>query len=201
MAPRSLVRGQWSGLHENEIVQRSASAPAAGSLAQPRRRYDAGVDQPIDGDEWFGLTDSELPIGAAYDWAVRPHCGAVVLFSGTIRDHADGRSGVEHLTYEAYEEQVVPRFTEIGDELRRRWPETGRIALLHRLGRLGIGESSVIAVVSAPHRAEAFEAARFAIDALKEAAPIWKHEVWADGADWGTGAHDVRDAGSVGSPG
>jgi molybdopterin synthase catalytic subunit len=127
------------------------------------------VDQPLDGDDWFGLTESELPIGAAYDWAVRPQCGAVVLFSGTIRDHADGRPGVEHLTYEAYEEQAVPRFAEIGAELRRRWPDTGRVVLLHRLGQLGIGESSVIAVVSAPHRAQAFEAARFAIDALKEA--------------------------------
>lgn len=138
-------------------------------------------------------------MGVAYDWAIRPQCGAVVLFSGTIRDHADGRSGVEHLTYEAYEEQAVLRFAEIGAELRRRWPHTGRVVLLHRLGRLGIGASSVVAVVSAPHRAEAFEAARFAIDALKESAPIWKHEVWADGADWGTGAHDIRDARSVGS--
>lgn len=157
------------------------------------------MDQPIDGDDWFGLTESELPIAVAYDWAIRPHCGAVVLFSGTIRDHADGRSGVEHLTYEAYEEHVVPRFAEIGEELRRRWPDTGRVGLLHRLGRIEIGDSSVVAVVSAPHRAEAFEAARFAIDALKESAPIWKHEVWADGADWGTGAHDVSDPRSVGT--
>ncbi len=158
------------------------------------------MDQPLDGDDWFGLTDAELPIGAAYDWATRPDCGAVVLFSGTIRDHADGRPGVEHLTYEAYEEQVVPRFAEIGAELRRRWPDTGRVVLLHRLGRLEIGESSVVAVVSAPHRAQAFEAARFAIDALKESAPIWKHEVWGEGADWGTGAHEVRDPRSVGAP-
>ena len=157
-----------------------------------------GVEGPPEGDEWFGLTDRELPIGAAYDWAVRSHCGAVVLFSGTIRDHSEGRDGVEHLTYEAYDEQVVPRFAEIGAELRRRWPDTGRIVLLHRTGRLEVGESSVVAVVSAPHRAEAFEAGRFAIDALKESAPIWKHEVWADGADWGTGAHEVRDARSVG---
>jgi molybdopterin synthase catalytic subunit len=71
---------------------------------------------------------------------------------------------------------------------------------LHRVGRLEIGESSVVAVVSAPHRAQAFEAGRFAIDALKESAPIWKHEVWADGADWGTGANDVRPAHSVGRP-
>ena len=64
-----------------------------------------------------------------------------------------------------------------------------RVALLHRVGRLELTESSVIAAVSAPHRPEAFEAARYAIDALKASAPIWKHEVWADGADWGTGAH------------
>jgi len=122
-----------------------------------------------------------------------------VLFSGTIRDHAEGRDGVEQLTYEAYEEQVVTRFGEIGAELRRRWPDTGRVALLHRVGTLHVGESSVIAVVSAPHRAEAFEAARYAIDALKESAPIWKREVWADGVDWGTGAHEVRDPRSVGT--
>lgn len=157
-----------------------------------------GVQPPAEHDDWFGLTASELPIGGAYEWAVRPSCGAVVLFSGTIRDHAEGRHGVEHLTYEAYEEQVVPRFAEIGAELRRRWPDTGRVALLHRTGRLEIGESSVVAVVSAPHRAEAFEAARYAIDALKESAPIWKHEVWADGADWGTGSHDIRDPRAVG---
>ena len=157
------------------------------------------MEAPADGDDWFELTDHDLPVSAAYDWAVQPSCGAVVLFSGTIRDHAEGRDGVEHLTYEAYDEQVVPRFTAIGDELRRRWPVVGRVAILHRVGRLGVGESSVIAVVSAPHRPEAYEAARFAIDALKESAPIWKHEVWLDGADWGTGATDLRDARTVGA--
>lgn len=156
------------------------------------------MQEPPDGDDWFGLFDSDLPIASAYDWAVRPSCGAVVLFSGTIRDHAEGRSGVEHLTYEAYEAQAVVRFVDIGTELRRRWPDTGRVGLLHRVGQLTVGESSVVAVVSAPHRTEAFEAARYAIDALKESAPIWKHEVWADGADWGTGAKDLRDARSVG---
>lgn len=157
------------------------------------------VEVPEHGDDWFGLSSGELPIGAAYEWAVQPSCGAVVLFSGTIRDHAEGRTGVEHLTYEAYEEQAVVRFASIGAELRERWPDVGRIALLHRLGQLSIGESSVIAVVSSPHRPQAFEAARFAIDALKESAPIWKHEVWADGADWGTGAQPIIDAVDVGA--
>ena len=128
-----------------------------------------------------------------------PRCGAVVLFSGTVRDHADGRDDVQYLTYEAYDEQVQPVFSSIVDELRTRWPDTGRVVLLHRTGRLELEESSVIAVVSAPHRPEAFEAARYAIDALKESAPIWKHEVWADGSDWGTGAHDVADPRTVGS--
>ncbi len=157
------------------------------------------VEAPTDGDEWFAITELELPVGAAYEWAVLPRCGAVVLFSGTVRDHAEGRDDVQHLTYEAYEEQVVPVFASIAEEVRRRWPDTGRVVLHHRVGRLELGESSVIAVVSAPHRPGAFEAARYAIDALKEAAPIWKHEVWADGADWGTDAHDLVDPSAVAS--
>ena len=76
----------------------------------------------------------------------------------------------------------------IDAELRHRWPDTGRVALIHRTGMLGVTESSVLACVSAPHRPEAFEAARFAIDALKASAPIWKRETWSDGTDWGTGA-------------
>jgi molybdopterin synthase catalytic subunit len=128
-----------------------------------------------------------------------------VLFSGTVRDHAVDESGelrdqVESLTYEAYESQVVPRFEAIDVELRLRWPETGRVVLIHRTGSVDLGESSVIAVVSAPHRAEAFEAARFAIDALKASAPIWKREVWRDGADWGISSGAPVDAASVPTP-
>ena len=158
-----------------------------------------GVTPPDDGDDWLGITDQELPITGAYDWAVLPRCGAVVLFSGTVRDHAEGRTDVQSLEYEAYDTQVVAVFETIVAELRRRWPDTGRVVLLHRTGRLGLEESSVVVVVSAPHRPEAFEAGRYAIDALKESAPIWKHEVWADGSDWGTGAHDVADPRTVGS--
>ena len=149
---------------------------------------------PDDGHDWLELTADELRIGAAYDWAVRPDCGAVVLFSGTVRDHAEGRTGVTSLTYEAYEEHVVPRLERIAAELRRRWPEAGRVVLWHRVGELGLGESSVVVAVSAPHRAEAFEAARFGIDALKASAPIWKKESWGEGADegWALGAQEVR---------
>jgi molybdopterin synthase catalytic subunit len=159
------------------------------------------VHAPIDGDDWLGLTDAVLPVDEAYQWAVRPDCGAVVLFSGTVRDHAaddaGARTGVQHLTYEAYDEQVVPRMRAIVDETRTRWPSVGRLALLHRTGRIELSESSVVVVASAPHRPEAFSAARFAIDALKASVPIWKHEVWAEGSSWGTGAHDVTDAAAV----
>ena len=165
---------------------------------------------PDDGDTWVGLCVEALPVGAVHDWCVLPRTGAVVLFSGVVRDHAtddDGvvRSGVQQLEYEAYESQVVPSFTAFADELRRRWPLTGRIALLHRIGLIALGEPSVVAAVSAPHRPEAFEAARYAIDALKSSAPIWKREEWqaSDGtvlAGWGTGAHDLVDPAVVGAP-
>jgi molybdopterin synthase catalytic subunit len=146
---------------------------------------------PTTGNDWLALTSEALPVGDVYEWAGRPDCGAIVLFSGTVRDHAEGRDGVEHLTYEAYEEAVVPQMAAIAAEARRRWPMIGRIALLHRTGRLELGESSVLAVVSTPHRPEAFEAARFAIDALKASVPIWKHETWRDGSAWGTGATPI----------
>jgi molybdopterin synthase catalytic subunit len=155
------------------------------------------VHPPAQGETWLALTAEALPVAAAYDWCVRPDCGAVVLFSGTVRDHAEGRSGVAHLTYEAYEEQVLPRLEAIAAEIRRRWPRTGRIALLHRIGRLELGESSVIVAASAPHRAEAFAAARFGIDTLKETVPIWKQETWEGGRDWALGAHELTDVASA----
>lgn len=159
------------------------------------------MEAPVHGDEWLGLTDAEIPIGAVYEWTLRPDCGAVVLFSGTVRDHAEGRTDVEFLEYEAYDELVVPKLREIVAETRVRWPDVGRIALIHRVGRLGLGESSVIACVSSPHRPEAFVAARFAIDALKASVPIWKRESWEGGSDWGTGASDLVDAADVPSMG
>ncbi len=144
-------------------------------------------------DLWLGLTDARLPVGAAADWAVLPRCGAVVLFSGTARDHAPGREGIEQLEYEAYEEHVVPRLGAIADEMRQRWPELGRIALLHRVGVVPVGESSVVVVASSPHRPDAFEAARFGIDTLKATVPIWKRERWADGESWGLEAQHIVD--------
>lgn len=147
------------------------------------------VLQPA-GETWIALTGEPLPVGDIAEWAVRPDCGALVLFSGTVRDHADGRSGVTRLVYEAYAEQVEPRLTAIAEEARQRWP-LGRLALLHRVGELTLGESSVICAATSAHRSEAFEAARWCIDTLKATVPIWKRETWDGGEDWGLCAHDV----------
>jgi molybdopterin synthase catalytic subunit len=96
------------------------------------------------------------------------------------------------MTYEAYEEEATNRFAEIAGEARRRWPDLERVALLHRVGDLALSDTSVAVVVSAPHRSEAFEAARFCIDTLKETAPIWKREHWDGGSDWAEQAQPVR---------
>jgi molybdopterin synthase catalytic subunit len=115
----------------------------------------------------------------------------VVLFSGAVRNHADHRTDVHQLEYEAYDAYVVPKLGEIGAEIRLRWPTVGRIAMLHRVGVLALGEIAVVVSVSAAHRPEAFAAARFGIDALKAAVPIWKREHWSGGSDWGLAATDL----------
>ena len=97
------------------------------------------------------------------------------------------------LEYEAYEEEVVPRLARIADAIRDRWSEVGRVALLHRIGKLSLGEVSVIVAVSAPHRVEAFAAAQYGIDTLKSSVPIWKRETWSGGDDWGLCGHVIED--------
>ena len=145
-----------------------------------------------DGD-WVGITDEPLPVADALSWAVVPRCGGVVTFDGTVRDHADGREGVQTLDYEAYEGPATERLRDLAVEARQRWGGVGRIVLLHRVGRLELQEAAVVVVVSAPHRDEAFEAARWCIDTLKATVPIWKKEEWAGGSGWGTDARPVDD--------
>jgi molybdopterin synthase catalytic subunit len=155
------------------------------------------VGVPASGHDWTDITADALPVAEVAQWVVRPGCGAFVVFAGTVRDHAEGRPGVVALAYEAYVEQAEARLRALADEARRQWPAIGRIALLHRVGELAVGDVSVVVAVSAPHRAESFEAARWCIDTLKATLPIWKRETWADGVDWGTGAHDIEDVEGV----
>jgi len=151
----------------------------------------------LDSNVWLEITASALDVGAVYDWSVTDTCGAVVLFSGTVRNHSEGRTGVHTLSYEAFEEEVIPKCREIVSEMKNQWSDLVRIALIHRVGDLKLGESSVLVVVSAPHRPEAFEAARFGSDALKATVPIWKREAWATGSDWALGAQHVTTVDQV----
>jgi molybdopterin synthase catalytic subunit len=133
------------------------------------------------------VTDAPLDAGEAMAFAADPAAGGTVLFAGTVRDHSDA-GDVTGLSYEAWEERAVEQLEAIGAEIFERWP-VGRVALLHRIGELGIGETSVLVCCSAPHRAEAFEAARHGIERIKTDVPIWKKERLLTGeAHWVMGS-------------
>jgi molybdopterin synthase catalytic subunit len=114
--------------------------------------------------------------------ATRASDGGVVTFEGVVRDHARGKR-IRYLEYDAYPEMAEERMAAISAEVEQRW-QTDHVAIVHRIGRLEIGECSVVVVVACPHRAEAFDACRYAIDTLKTTVPIWKKEVAEDGEEW-----------------
>jgi molybdopterin synthase catalytic subunit len=111
-----------------------------------------------------------------------PSVGGVVAFEGVVRDTNKGKR-IRYLEYEAYPEMAEAEMARIAAEVTRRWG-ADRVALVHRVGRLEIGECSVVAMVACAHRAEAFEACRYAIDTLKSTVPIWKKEIAEDGEEW-----------------
>lgn len=120
----------------------------------------------------------------------RPEDGAVVVFEGVVRNNTKGRATL-YLEYECYEQMALKQIAEIGREIAIQY-EVGRLGIVHRLGRLEIGEASVVVVATAPHRRPAFHAALEAIDRLKREVPIWKKEIFADGAVWVDGEWDER---------
>lgn len=133
------------------------------------------------------VVEDGIDVGGLLEEVGHPEAGAVALFLGTVRNHSPRREGVTHLEYEVYANQVCGKINEVVSEAARRWSVIA-MAVEHRMGRVDVGEVAVAVAVSSAHRAEAFAAARYLIDELKERAPIWKKEHWEGGAEWSLGS-------------
>jgi len=129
----------------------------------------------------FAVTFAPLLLEEIYTLADDAANGAVVMMSGTVRNQTEGKSVVA-LEYQAYEPMAVRVFQQIAIEIRRQWSDVNRVVIHHRVGRLQIGEISVLVAVGCPHRSEAFAACQYGIDTLKHHAPIWKKEFSTDGS-------------------
>jgi molybdopterin synthase catalytic subunit len=128
------------------------------------------------------LSDRPLDVAEVVARVNGHDAGGLVIFVGAVREESRGHA-IRHLEYEAYAGMAESEMEKICDEAARRWPGT-RVAIAHRAGHLQVGALAVVVAAAAPHRAEAFEACRFAIDTLKQSVPIWKKEVASDGAYW-----------------
>lgn len=127
----------------------------------------------------FQITFAPLSLDQVYQQADSPHNGAIALMSGTVRNQTEGKP-VMYLEYQAYEPMALNIFRKIAQEIKQKWTDTNTVVIHHRVGKLKIGDISVLIAVGCPHRGEAFEACRFAIDTLKHNAPIWKKEHFQD---------------------
>ena len=192
-------RAGWSE-QELEGVARVADVwPALGLGDEPpgllyavNREYAPPEQELADGDEValippvsggaFRLNEAPLSLDAVVDEVRSDEAGAIATFTGTTRVHSRGRT-VTHLEYEAYQGMAEDVMAQIADELKRRY-ELCDVAIHHRIGRVGIGEPSVVIAVSAPHRQDALAACKDAIDSLKETVPLWKKEVYESGEEW-----------------
>jgi molybdopterin synthase catalytic subunit len=134
----------------------------------------------------FAITADPLDTTGVVAAVSSAGCGAIATFIGVVRDHNAGRR-VEWLDYEAYPALAVKTFERIGSEAEARWPSVA-LAIHHRTGRIAIGEASVVIAAASPHRADAFAACRFAIERVKQIAPVWKHEHFDGGEVWIEGA-------------
>ncbi len=140
-------------------------------------------------DTYVAVVADDLSVEATIDWATLPQCGAVVIFTGVVREYSTdvaGRpaDGVVSIDYQAYKSVARVRLFEIAAAARDRWPGIGRIALLHRVGSVPLGEAGVLVCVSSGHRVDAFLAAQFCIDVLKASVPVWKLEQRVGISDW-----------------
>lgn len=130
----------------------------------------------------FEIAKEPINIQSVIDKVIQRDAGAVTTFIGTVRETTKGRKTL-YLIYEAYESMAVKKLEQIGREIEERW-EGAKVAISHRVGRLDITDIAVVIAVSTPHRADAYEANRYAIERIKEMVPIWKKEHWEDGQEW-----------------
>src|SRR5713226_1691523 len=145
----------------------------------------SGVSSAKVGDDIYQLVRAPIGTEQIVSHLKTPEDGAVVVFDGIVRNNSGGRATL-HLDYEAYEPMALRKMREIGAEIRAKFP-IHRIAMIHRLGRLEIGETSILIAISSPHRRAAFDACRIAIDSFKRSVPIWKKEYFQDGSAWAEG--------------
>ena len=133
-------------------------------------------------NNFFKITSTKIEVEEVIGKASDIESGAMVVFIGTVRKSSRGKE-VKYLEYEAYGEMALREFYKIAQEIRQMW-NVRKLAIVHRIGKLNLGEISVLIVVSAPHRDEAYRASRYAIEKLKQSVPIWKKEVWEGGEEW-----------------
>ena len=141
--------------------------------------------------DWVAVAASPLDAEVLASWATRPDCGATVTFSGTARTSSPTGHEIIELEYETEISYAESRIDEVVKLARERWPQLGAIAIHHRVGVVRVLEPAVVIAVSAPHRGEAFAAAQFCIDAVKQCVPMWKREVWHGGSAWSAEAQDL----------
>lgn len=203
---RRLIEGDWAGLTSAQLLERLQQeypglVRLAPVLAVAVNREYANPHRPLsDGDEvalippvsggapsagerpLFEVTEAPLSPDEIAARVTNPRSGATLVFVGTVREWTQGRR-TTYLHYEAYAEMAVAQMEVIGREIAERWPRA-RVAIVHRVGKLEVTEASVVIAVATPHRADAFEACRHAIERLKQIVPIWKKEIWEDGEEW-----------------
>ena len=134
-------------------------------------------------DRLFEVVGHGISVDEVVARLADPANGAVATFVGVVRGTTDGRETL-YLEYEAYPEMAEKTLAQVGQEVQHRWPEIRQVAIVHRTGRLEVGETAVVIALSAAHRRQVFDALRYAIDRIKEIVPIWKKEVWAGGSEW-----------------
>jgi molybdopterin synthase catalytic subunit len=155
------------------------------------------IVEPSPTKDWVALAPSSLSANELTMWATRANCGAVVTFCGAVRDTSHEHDDIVALEYETGEEMAMGRLREVVAEARTRWPMLGAVAIHHRTGRVELSDTAVVVAVSSPHRREAFEAAQYCIDAVKDCVPMWKRELWEGGSAWSQDGRDILSVAEV----